>query len=139
MRKILVPVDGSEACKGMYYSAKIFAEKFEAEILILNVQDARPAGYAGAEFVHVGDKKLQQAGEAIVEEAKKYFEGVGLKVEARVIMGDVASSIIDTAENEKCDMIIICTHGMSAVRRFMIGSVANKVVNHATVPVLVIR
>jgi len=139
MKKILVPVDGSEACAAIYDHAKFFAEKLGAEILILNAQDESPAGYAGVDFKHVGDEKLQKNGEAIVEQAKKHFEGAGLKVETRVVFEDAASAIIDTAENEKCDMIIICTHGMSAARRFLIGSVANKVVHHATVPVLVIR
>lgn len=139
MKKILLPVDGSEACAAIYDHAKFFAEKLGAEILIINAQDKLPVGYAGVDFKHVGDDKLQNAGEAIVEQAKKHFEGAGLKTETRVLFGDAASVIIDTAESEQCDMIIICTHGMSAARRFLIGSVANKVVHHASVPVLVIR
>lgn len=139
MKKILVPVDGSEACKAAYDHAKFFAEKLGAQILILNVQDTRPILYGGVDFLNRADEKLENVGEAIVEEAKKHFEGSGLSVETRVVFGDAASSIIDTAESEKCDMIIISTHGMSVTRRFLIGSVANKVVHHATVPVLVIR
>ena len=63
----------------------------------------------------------------------------GLKARALVIQGDPANQIVRLAEDEKVDIIIIATHGLTGWRKFMFGSVTEKVIRLAKCPVLSIR
>ncbi len=56
-----------------------------------------------------------------------------------VLTGEPASAILDAATQENADLILICTHGMGAARRFLLGSVTNRVVHHADIPVLIVQ
>lgn len=141
MKKILLPVDGSDFCLKAYDMAKSFAEKFDAEIIVLNVADIEP-GFTQTfitQNFQTMDEYLKARAETIIEGAKSKFEGSDIKVTFHIATGDPAMEIIDMAEREECDMIIICTHGMTGAKRFLIGSVASKVVHHASMPVFVIR
>lgn len=141
MKKILLPIDGSEACFKSYEYAKDLAEKFGSEILIFNAQNIMPAFGWSYEAISLNESENspRETATKIVEEAKKFFANTNIKVSTKITVGDPAGAILDVAEKENCDMIIMCTHGMSRTKRFLLGSVTNKVVHHATIPVLVIR
>ncbi|WP_425449125.1 universal stress protein [Dethiothermospora halolimnae] len=139
MNKILLPVDGSDMCTKSYKYAKDFAMKYDAEILIVNVQSL-PYQWAYAHSdLEYDRKKYNELGNDIVNKAKLLFDESKVRTMTKVEFGDPASTIIDVAKKENCDIIIMCTHGMGAVKRFTIGSVTNKVVHHADIPVLVVR
>ncbi|RKD33471.1 universal stress protein [Thermohalobacter berrensis] len=140
MKKILLPVDGSEACLKSYAIARDFAQKFEAEITVVNIQqrDLYFSPYDGTNL-QARSEDFMAVGNQIVEKAKEFFRDSGVKILCRVEFGNPAKKIIEIAESEDFDMIIMCTHGMSAVKRFTLGSVTNKVVHHAKKPVLVVR
>jgi nucleotide-binding universal stress UspA family protein len=70
--------------------------------------------------------------------AEKYNEK-GIKTEIKEVVGDPAAEIINEAENGDYDLIVMRTHGMKATRRFLMGSVTNKVVHHINKPILVVR
>ena len=67
------------------------------------------------------------------------FAGTDIPIKTLTCFGNPASKILDVIEQEKVDFVVMCTHGMSATKRFLIGSVTNKVVHHSKVPVLVVR
>jgi len=138
MKKILLPVDGSES-SGSYNMAKSLAEKFDATILILHVDEPITPIYWANDTLTLENPTVTctNNGSPIVDEASKYFEG--FKVEKLCRFGDASSVIIEVSEEEDCDIIIMCTHGMSAIKRFLLGSVTNKVAHHATKPVLIVR
>jgi len=141
MKKILLPVDGSEFCDKAYDTARDMAQKFEAEIVVFHVENIESSfsyAYTTSDFQAI-DSYIKQKSSEIIEGAKGRFENTGIKVTFETTTGDPASEIIDYANGNGCDMIIVCTHGMNPTRRFLIGSVANKVVHHAQVPVLVMR
>lgn len=94
--------------------------------------------YAG-DYDKKNDESSTQMSFKVVNQAEKFFVDSGLEVETMTAKGDPASTILEIAENQDFDMIIMCTHGMSIVKRFALGSVTNKVVHHSNVPVLVIR
>src|SRR5579859_708505 len=72
-----------------------------------------------------------------LEEAAAILGELGVTAEKLLRVGNPAEEIINTAEEGEFDLIIVGIKGMSAVKRFLIGSVADRVVRHATVPVLV--
>lgn len=141
MKKILVPVDGMETCEKTFETAKSLAEKFGSELVVLYVKPvvdplSHPSYLALEEH---SDVHIEDIAKTIAKKAAEKLEGDGRNVYAIVENGDPASTIIDVASKENCDMIVMCTHGMGAVKRFFLGSVTNKVVHHAEVPVLVVR
>lgn len=89
--------------------------------------------------IHTDEHEVK--GAAIVDEAKSYVEenSPELDIEVLVAFGVPEEAIIEIAEKDGCDAIIMCTHGMGGIKRFTMGSVTNKVVHAATVPVMVIR
>ena len=74
-----------------------------------------------------------------LEEAGALLRGSGIEAEKILRAGNPAEEIISAGTDRAVDLIIVGIRGMSAARRFLIGSVAERVVRHATVPVLVVR
>lgn len=144
MKKILIPIDSENPCSKTMTMAKELAQKYEAEIVVLHVihkfetmsnpyaeikPDRSPEAYEA--YLEIANKH--------VETAAKNFDGSDIQVTAEIIKGDAASEICDYAEQTGCDMIIMCSHGHSTIRRFLLGGVTSKVVHHAKVSVMVVR
>ena len=77
------------------------------------------------------DATLRKAGESIQE--------VGVDVEVYARQGDPADAILDVAEEQNADLIIVGNKGMTGAKRFLLGSVPNKVSHHAPCSVMIIR
>jgi nucleotide-binding universal stress UspA family protein len=135
--KILVPVDGSPfALKALEKGIDV-AKKEEAEITLMSValefQDVEeiPISYI--------DKFKDKAIRA-VDEAKEIVEKAGLKVKTRVEQGaSPADNIVTFAGEEKFDLIVIGHRGLTGLDRFLVGSVAGRVVSYAPCSVFVVR
>ena len=140
-KKILVPVDGSESCANISEYVKSFGEKYGARIVLLNVyglptltQYNNYPAYP-LESTYSIEKQSQQ----ILEHAKEALGQVSFEVITLSEAGNPAATILEVAQKNECDLIMMCTHGMGAMKRFLLGSITNKVVHHAHIPVLVIR
>lgn len=140
MKRILLPVDGSESV-GSYNMAKSLAKAFDATIIILHVDEPITPIYWANETLTIENPTIVSTNnaEAIVEEAVKHFEGENINIIKKCKFGDASSVIIEVSEEEDVDVIVMCTHGMSAIKRFLLGSVTNKVAHHATKPVMIVR
>jgi len=79
------------------------------------------------------------AAEALAAEVTRALARAGVAVAGRVETGHPTEVICSAAENEKADLIVVGSHGRSAVGRFFLGSVSSGVVKHASVPVLIAR
>lgn len=140
-KKIIVPVDGSETCFKIYEVVQKFYNTYDAVAVLVNVDETRLiqnyVSYPAPGLAVQVDGAERSA--KILEEACKNLDipDTHLKLVSR--SGDPASTIIEVADEENADMIIICTHGLGAMKRFLLGSVTDKVVHHAKVPVLIMR
>ncbi|SMB87438.1 Nucleotide-binding universal stress protein, UspA family [Desulfonispora thiosulfatigenes DSM 11270] len=141
MNKILLPIDNNGLQLCSFEMAKDLASKYGAEIVICNVQDPEiPFTLIEEEAIKENAKGYDnQVKNVVLDKAREMFEGLDLKITTLTAFGNPAAKVLDIAEKEECDFIIMCTHGMSATKRFLIGSVTNKVVHHSKVPVLVVR
>jgi len=141
MKRILLPVDGSESCQKSFETAKDLALKFDAEVIVLTVTTPYEQIFHGPSNAYQSfhDENYHALAERIISTAIGKFNDTGVKVKSAIEDGYIGLSIIDYAEKEEVDLIIMCTHGMGGLKRFTLGSVTHKVVMHATVPVLVIR
>lgn len=139
MKKILFPIDGSMDCQKALDIAEDLAKKFDSTITVFHVFDYHKIPNE-MEYASVIDKIYDSdASREMLDKTVEYFEKKGVKAIGKLVKGDPASDIIDEAEAGEYDLAIVCTHGMSAGKRFLLGSVTNKVVHHIKVPVLVVR
>jgi len=141
IKKILFPVDLSEASPRVVPYVREIAKGLQAEVHVLFVARVMTK-YATLE---VSAAYISQFEEEIVKGAERKLEEFlqahfrDLPVTARVISGEPADEIVDYAVNEGMDLIIMGTHGRRAVERIVFGSVATHVVQHSSVPVLTIK
>ena len=77
--------------------------------------------------------------EATLNDAAERVEGAGVKVDTFAREGDAADAILDVAEETHADLIVVGNKGMTGTKRFLLGSVPNKVSHHAPCSVLIIR
>lgn len=140
-KKILMPVDGTGKSEDVVAYVKSIADKFDSEIVIFNSQSPNQ-GITWLSDPTVFAQQLfdpEDIAKKIVEERAKDFDASKYKISTKVSIGDAAFTILDVCKELECDVIIIGTHGMDVAKRFLLGSVTNKVVHHAEIPVLVIR
>jgi nucleotide-binding universal stress UspA family protein len=129
LARILAPVDFSERCAGAARYGGALARHFQSELILLHI--LLPASPELSEEAY-------QHNAAEVERKLSTFPGTGLDgVSARrmVIKGDPARKIVQYAQDEHADMILMPTHGFGPVRRFILGSNTAKVLHDADCPV----
>ena len=125
-KKILFPVDFSERCGSAGRMVEIFTGHFEAELTLLHVLE--PLAY----------NDLPDIGAAAAEERLGKYMADELKpfnVQRVMLQGDPASKIVEFAHSEGIDLIMLPTHGYSAFRRLILGSVTARVLHDAMCPV----
>ncbi|MEF8800725.1 MAG: universal stress protein [Halolamina sp.] len=135
---ILVPTDGSPAAAAAIDHAVDLAERYGARLHALYVVDATAFASVDAGSEMVVDA-LEQEGEQAVEVVREQGEAAGLEVETTIVSGTAYRSIIDYIEAEGVDLVVMGTHGRRGVERFLLGSVTERVVRSADVPVLTVR
>jgi nucleotide-binding universal stress UspA family protein len=141
-QKIMVATDGSEAVKKAVDSAIEIAKLSEAKLYAVYV--IALGGYSITPYVDAEwEKSMKEQLTTEGKEATTYVENAGraanVKVESVILEGNPAGEIIDFAEKNDIDLIVMGTHGKSAIQRFLIGSVAENVVRHSKKTVLVVR
>jgi nucleotide-binding universal stress UspA family protein len=140
-KKILVPLDGSELAKTALGQAENLAKTFDAEIVLFQVVPFMPI-YGSPELVTplIVDEKHKEAVEKYLANLTEELKKRGLRVSATVRTGQqVAGEIIDFAKEAAVDLIVMCTHGRSGISRWVLGSVALKLLTRAEAPILLIR
>ena len=146
IQTILCPTDFSEPAARALKMARSLALRFDARLVLLHVNEPMPVltsphvGGAVTSFDVPGyqEARLKQAEEQLQVLAGQQ-SNQDLKLETVLKEGLPADVIHDTAEEVKADMIVIATSGRSAFRRFLFGSVAEKVIRAAPCPVLTVN
>jgi nucleotide-binding universal stress UspA family protein len=139
--RILVPIDFSSSSHTALEVATELADKFHAELFLLNVVPespvvALPEGVSEASIVDAAKKQA----EGHFAKSKTSIEGKGLAVKTSVEVGyDVAGTILEAIESNKIDQVVISTHGVSGWYPTVFGSIAEKIVKLASCPVLLLR
>ena len=144
-KKIMVPLDGSELAECVLPHVEAFIEGCHVNHFVF-VRVVEPA----AEF-YSGDypigpelsKERETAGKRV---AKDYLDQVvsrlrhkNTELHSEILVGNVADSLADFIEKNDFDLILIATHGRSGVKRWVRGSIADKVLRSSNIPVLMVR
>lgn len=136
-KRILIPVDGSPQSE---QAAEFAATEWpDAELLALYVIDPVEAGYAAGRVPAAGEQWYEEAkdrAEAFFEDAG---EAAGRDIETEVEVGRPAATIVEVADDDDVDMIVMGSHGREGLSRILLGSVAEHVLRESPVPVTVVR
>lgn len=139
-KRILVTTDGSNKSIMAAKDGIELAKALGAQVIALNVVNEVVITSAVRQLGsnrQDAEAKLKAGGQKSVDEIKKMGEDAGIKVDTVLKIGFPANEIIDVASSENADLIVIGSHGESGEQS--IGSVVQKVVYWATIPVLVVR
>lgn len=135
--RILFPTDGSDAVESVLEYALQIASEHEATIHVLNVADT---GRDSVTTVR-GDviDALEEEGQRIVEEAAQRVRDHGASVVSEVLQGNPHKTIVDYSQQSNIDCIVMPTHGRRGIHRFLLGSVTERVITTAEVPVIAVN
>jgi universal stress protein A len=141
LRKIMVPTDNSEDSAEAFKIALDFAEKDGSVVFVLHVvHTGHLTEERGHEPDHTDEINLIEEGwketEGFVREHKGNRAGVTVEVEVRE--GEPVQEILKAVKEEGIDLIVIGTHGKKGPAHTLMGSVAEKIVRHASCPVLTV-
>lgn len=166
LQKILVPLDGSDLAEAVLpYVREVFTRSEPVEVTLLQVVRL-PQGRTAATFVPVGgdlpaesqsatdlavdaerypifrEQEIASAKagtEAYLKPLARQLREDGFETRVEVVFGRPAAEIVRFAEEEDMDMIAMCTHGRSGISRWMVGSVADKVLRGTNLPIMLVR
>lgn len=141
-RRILVSLDGSELAEQVLPVVSPIARALEAEMTLFQVTNS----YVSGPFPGEWHPPLQSAFETAEQHTKAYLERranrlkeLGIETSTAVWTGSVAESIVRYAEANHIDLIAMCTHGRTGLVRWALGSVADRVLRAAGIPILLVR
>jgi nucleotide-binding universal stress UspA family protein len=138
-KRILLPLDGSTRAESAIPIAARIAQASGGSVILLQVADIPIDIESEKKSVGI------QAWEGFAS-VRSYLEGVaksdalvGAKTETQALTGAVAPSILSAVQSLQADLVVLCSHGFTGLKRWTLGSVTHKLVPHSPVPVLVLR
>ena len=145
-QRILVPTDGSALSKKATRGAIELAKALGAELVALHVVPRYPTSYfegavvmSPAEVART-EKQWAEQGQALADEVGKVADKAGVKAKAITVRSDlVAEAILAAARKNKCDLVVMASHGRKGIKRILLGSETQHVLTHSSIPVLVLR
>ena len=136
-QKILVGTDGSDSANAAVEHAVELAKAGGADVLVVHSYPL-PRTDAGSPFGPTDAYAGPEIGKSVLADVEKRFGGEA-KITTVLRGGDPADVIVDVAEEEKVDLIIVGNKGMTSAKRFLLGSVPNDVSHHAPCSVLIVH
>ncbi|QLH76004.1 universal stress protein [Halosimplex rubrum] len=134
---ILVPTDGSAGASAALEEAIELADQFDATIHSLYVVDLASLGTEAGAVDMV--ESFEQTGEEATEAAATRARDAGVTAEASVATGSPHREILEYVDDHGVDLVVMGTHGRTGLERYLLGSVTEKIVRAADVPVLTVR
>ena len=133
---VLVPLDGSVTAEAILPEIETLAKGMGARLVVTRVC---PSIKVSEPMVSEVLTSTSEHAEQYLHEIKHALNGKGIDVETHLCYGDAAYEIIDLSNRLDVDLIAMSTHGRSGIGRWLLGSIAEKVVRHSSRPVLLVR
>jgi nucleotide-binding universal stress UspA family protein len=141
---IVVGTDGSDTASEAVRQATELASALSARVYLVSAYEPVPDSRLRVERLQVPDDlqwmiNPREDVERTLEQTAAEMREAGIEVETLAREGDAADAILDIAEQKGTDLIVVGNKGMTGAKRFLLGSVPNKVSHHAPCSVLIIR
>lgn len=141
--KILLPVDGLSTSNQTIEKAIAMAEAFKSQVTVVCVIDDHAFTGVGIDFDYGQTEYLiaaTAAANATLDAVKQLFEARGIPVASSLVEGHaVYKGILDAAQATGADLIVMGSHGRHGLKKLVLGSVAEQVLSHAHLPVMIVR
>lgn len=141
---ILVPVDDSDISSMTTEHALNFAKAFGSRVTVMSVVAIDP--FVGVDFYKVAPAvtnhimEAETNAQAHLEKLKQLFIDQGIDASVKIIREEpTPTGILNIADEVNADLIIMGSHGRSGLKKFVLGSVAQKVASESSIPVLIIK
>ena len=147
MKKILIPIDGSDYSEKAMETGREMASAMDADIVLLNVTPLSvypmkntPKFRKDLKFQY-HDSEVSEDAETYLKECREKFGEMASRVDTVVLDGDPADMILKYLESHDIDLVVMGSHGLGAstLRQLFIGSVAGKVIHYACQPVVIVK
>ena len=138
LKNILLAVDGSDcSSKALAYAADM-AETYRATLRLVHVlpHTSDLLGYDDFEKLYA---RRKNAGQSVLDAATEMLGESPFEIQAELLEGSEAESILNFAKNNQADIIIMGTRGMGALKGLLLGSISRKVIHYANCPVMVVH
>jgi Universal stress protein UspA and related nucleotide-binding proteins len=139
IKKVLAPLDGPETREFILPYVEEMAQKTVALCILLHVLAPPPPMVTSFMDIKPAEEQSRNLVKNQLDSVAAELAGKGIKVESEVIPGDPAAIILDYAETENVDLIIMPTHSRGGISRWLLGNIAEKVLTNSSKPVLAIR
>ncbi len=137
-KKILLATDGSEhskrATENAIHIAKCSTESKVHIIYVVDPSKAKSETLNNWNSVDLGDKRKKR-----IKEVEKLAKESGISYEINILDGEPGPTIVEYANNNKADLVIIGSRGLNVLQEFVLGSVSHKVAKRANCPVLIVK
>lgn len=145
LHNILVPLDGSALAERAMSVAMALASAVQGHVTLLRIPTLHPVSvddYSGGYkwlYPDQAEDKTRAEAEQYLDNVARHWSANDVTIHKEVIAGDPAAVIVDTATQKGIELICMTTHGYSGLTRWMLGSVAERVLRAAPCPVMVMR
>jgi len=141
---IVVGTDGSPTAQEAVRQATLLAKSLGAKVYIVSAYEPVPEGRLRDERLQVPEDlqwmvNPREDVEDTLQVSASELRREGLDVETIAREGDPADAILDVAEEKNADLVVVGNRGMTGAKRFLLGSVPNKISHHAPCSVMIIR
>ncbi|KQL50849.1 hypothetical protein AN964_24880 [Heyndrickxia shackletonii] len=139
-RKILVAVDGSEMSEKALEAGLHLAKEQKADVTLVHVERniTIPVGLEGTTVDNIYES-IQKEGENLLNNMKVKAEAEGIQAQTVYLQGDPAVQIVQLAEKENHQLIVIGSRGLGNIKEMMLGSVSHKISQLSHCPVLIVK
>ena len=137
-----MPLDGSEVAESIVPHVIELARSFKLKVVLLQAFTLKQIIYAYKDYITDFDaleRSSKSGASRYLQQKERELKEAGLDVSIVTAEGEAAETIIELAQGAPDSLIAMCTHGHSGIRRWMLGSITEKVVRHADNPLLTVR
>ena len=143
LQTLIVPLDGSPLAESALPYAVELARTLDLAVVLVRAFSLPAPGYLAEEEAqtgHAGENRLGQEAQEYLDEKTEQLHAQGVKkIATAAVDGPAADTIIDLAREKATSLVVMCTHGRSGVRKWMLGSVTERIAHHSHAPLLIIQ
>jgi len=137
-KRILIAYDGSVHSQRSLGCAKDLAQKYGAELVLVHAYHPVSRELGLSLFQQV-EGEMIAAGRKVMQAAQSELASSGLQVTNELLEGPPAEALLRVAETRHCDLIVMGSRGLGDLQAALLGSVSHKVLQHSTVPVVIVK
>lgn len=137
-KRILVALDGSTHSQRSFEYAQDLTLKYSAQLVLVHAFGPIPREL-GSPIIEQIEAHAVEEGKHIVERAQAQLANMNLNVTTEILEGPAAEAILRVADTYTCDLIVLGSRGLGTFEGLLLGSVSNTVLQHAKIPVLIVK